>query len=964
MLENTNTKQFYPGPILNNTLEITTFLFTDNTQIHVTYTTLNADNEPEDRELTYGEDYEVEKVLSSDINAAEAALTASTGLVKLKNLSVKAGEKITVYRETPLTQDMQYPRTGAFPAASHEGALDSIVMQNQEQQEQIQRSLKVPISVSNFTGDMPSPVPGRTLKINADASRFELSKLDVDEAYAQTNQYKIEAQLARDEALNQANIATSQAGIATDKANASANSATQAAETLAAAVTTIATEKEEAIEAVQNQQVNSIDAVKAQQNTSIDALKAEGTTQVNLAKAEVTKATSQAGIATEQAGIATEQATIATNKTSEVVASGNTALSNIDTAKTGALTDITDLKNTSISNITTTKNNAITAINTEKTNVVNAIKTQQSTSVSAVQNQQTSSVNTVKSTGQSYVDKCKAWASSPNVVEDGLHSAKYYAEMAQGESDVTYEILRASRAYEDKGALLTDEQGYAEVAKYKHSTFDKSKFTVVGSPTITDDGVASGFSSSDYIKSYRVGALYNHSWSIKCPIIKSSLAGYNMIFGFDSYASQGSYLQEGDYISLYARFGSAGSGGEKARLDISSFNSGDFILAELKYEHSTGIYTLSSYDINNVLKSTTDYTPTSDDKQLYLIEAFKDSDVRFIRIGTNESIYCNTSIDLKQFSITVDGVEVFSGNKTGLDVVKPDNYEVVGSPVISDDGVASGFSSSNYVTKDILIDFSQNVVIKGSFTTGKDISPEQAIFCSNYFSNGQIGITMHAVGLLLWTGNSYKVLTQLSNISTNTTYTFEITPTRVIIGNWSADIDLSSCSINKLFFGVFYNTNNAFKGQIDLNAFKIYVDGNLVYQPCLKIPYTESKTGSKIVDEVYRDRVIDLYEQEGQAGYYTIDETNQNFTLPMGEIYGMMGQRSLISSTVTETNRVDIYSDKTCLICGNVATAGTINLPIELANNNYFITLSTSEKTATSFTTTATGDYILIGKVI
>ena len=84
----------------------------------------------------------------------------------------------------------------------------------------------------------------------------------------------------------------------------------------------------------------------------------------------------------------------------------------------------------------------------------------------------------------------------------------------------------------------------------------------------------------------------------------------------------------------------------------------------------------------------------------------------------------------------------------------------------------------------------------------------------------------------------------------------------------------------------------------------------------------------------------------------------------MGEIYGMIGQRSLISSIVTETNRVDIYSDKTCLICGNVATAGTINLPIELVNNNYFITLSTSTKTATSFTTTATGDYILIGKVI
>ena len=43
MLENINTKQFYPGPILNNVLEITDFLFTDITQIQVTHTKLNAD---------------------------------------------------------------------------------------------------------------------------------------------------------------------------------------------------------------------------------------------------------------------------------------------------------------------------------------------------------------------------------------------------------------------------------------------------------------------------------------------------------------------------------------------------------------------------------------------------------------------------------------------------------------------------------------------------------------------------------------------------------------------------------------------------------------------------------------------------------------------------------------------------------------------------------------------------------
>ena len=73
---------------------------------------------------------------------------------------------------------------------------------------------------------------------------------------------------------------------------------------------------------------------------------------------------------------------------------------------------------------------------------------------------------------------------------------------------------------------------------------------------------------------------------------------------------------------------------------------------------------------------------------------------------------------------------------------------------------------------------------------------------------------------------------------------------------------------------------------IDLNTIKLYSNGNLVYQPCLKIPYTESKTGSKIVGVNYRERVKDMYKQFGYAPYYTLSDTD--FTLPMGEIYGMI----------------------------------------------------------------------------
>ena len=181
MIENTNTKQFYPGPILNNTLEITDFLFNDAEQIKIKHSKLNEEDILIDVDLNYPTDYEVTKVLPSDINAAEAALTASTGQVMLKNVNVLAGEKLTVYRVSQIIQDKDYPRTGAFPAATHEGALDYLTMQNQEQQEELNRALKVPISTGEFNAAVPVPLPNRILRIDENATGFEFVPYDLDE---------------------------------------------------------------------------------------------------------------------------------------------------------------------------------------------------------------------------------------------------------------------------------------------------------------------------------------------------------------------------------------------------------------------------------------------------------------------------------------------------------------------------------------------------------------------------------------------------------------------------------------------------------------------------------------------------------------------------------------------------------------------------------------------------------------
>ena len=61
-----------------------------------------------------------------------------------------------------------------------------------------------------------------------------------------------------------------------------------------------------------------------------------------------------------------------------------------------------------------------------------------------------------------------------------------------------FECIKCSNAY-STGAVLSEEKLFKQIREMKRSSFDLSKFTVVGNPTITDDGVASGFSSSDYL---------------------------------------------------------------------------------------------------------------------------------------------------------------------------------------------------------------------------------------------------------------------------------------------------------------------------------------------------------------------------------------------------------------------------------------------------------------------------------
>ena len=458
--------------------------------------------------------------------------------------------------------------------------------------------------------------------------------------------------------------------------------------------------------------------------------------------------------------------------------------------------------------------------------------------------------------------------------------------------------LNQSKALET-GSVSSDADVYADVEKYAHSTFDLSKFTVVGSPNITGDGIASGFSTANYITTpssfnFASAQSFEILLAITTPSNTASVTSYTGFF--NTLSSDNTEFITVGYELENSRFAYGLGTTTGTFWNIYSSNT---IQPDTKY------YIKIKVDNTTVtIQISTNGTDWITDASGTISSPLNINNV--LRFGLDRSLSrpFEGTIDLKSIAVWADGVPVFSGNKTGIDVIKPDNFEVVGTPTITEDGIASGFSTANYIPHGITINSSDdfeiiipvklnqlsNVQYIAHFIDASALRQEGNIIAFNlksteatqilpYFalvSNVQIDTKYYCK--LKKVGNTYIAAYKTNDIDwvivKNVTSNLTMFPiTSLVLGN-SADKERPLTA-----------------GEIDLNDIQVYINGNLVYQPCLKIPYTLSKTGSKIVDAAYRDRVQDMYEQYGYAPYYTIDEENENFTLPMGEIYGIIEQK-------------------------------------------------------------------------
>lgn len=115
---------------------------------------------------------ETTKMLTTDYTVTGADEDAGGTVTML--VAPASGERLVILREMDLTQETDYISGDPFPAESHERALDRLTMISQQIQEQVDRSLTIPLDDAGFSGQLPPIVASRYLRTNAAGDGLDL----------------------------------------------------------------------------------------------------------------------------------------------------------------------------------------------------------------------------------------------------------------------------------------------------------------------------------------------------------------------------------------------------------------------------------------------------------------------------------------------------------------------------------------------------------------------------------------------------------------------------------------------------------------------------------------------------------------------------------------------------------------------------------------------------------------------
>lgn len=580
----------------------------------------------------------------------------------------------------------------------------------------------------------------------------------------------------------------------------------------------------------------------------------------------------------------------------------NANKTNIDTVA-GINSDVTTVAEVS-SDITTVAENTsdisacalnMTDINNASTNAQTALTKAEEASLSA-------------SSAQTSEIMAKDWANKTNgIVADNEYSAKYYALQSRDSAGITYKELNANLGYTRKDTL-DDQRLYNDINKLAQSSFDSAKFTTEGTPTVTEDGIASGFSSSNYLKS-TVTIDCTKTFRITFNERRGSGTKFN---GFQLSKSVNDYVPLFFIQSPYATY-----------ITFGLYLNGTLSIHDYPFSHAdySDINYIVSWDgakytleIENALTLETILTKTISSSTAIANDS---SSTGIIIYGYNwNNAIAISSTDLKQTSAYNDGVPVFLGNETGTETIIENNYTVEGSLTITD-GWASGFGQNNYITTGSFVNNLGNAdnweIEVHSITASSTSSTYYGALIHNKSGNDQalhVDMTNSKIlrvfvkasdGSNIFYNSSTSDSFDLSSpldLKIKFTGTQYLIQTRISGEDWKTQLSTNSSkkimNLNVPF--IFGSTNAAgnsnWTGSIDAKSIKIKENEKITYCTDLSFPYIKSGYGILIVDGAYKDRVQLLYNKYDSALYYTLDKINKQSALPYGDIYSLIIKRA------------------------------------------------------------------------
>lgn len=473
--------------------------------------------------------------------------------------------------------------------------------------------------------------------------------------------------------------------------------------------------------------------------------------------------------------------------------------------------------------------------------------------------------------------------------------------------------LYALKGYNDNGQILSDAILYNYIKSCYDNSFDLSKFTVVGTPTISADGILTNADEDTnyiYIPETTIAQLSTaNTWKIKWTGTLQTNG-----FCFAHYYSNGTGVRSdvircnrttyaANNFNVYINVDESGTRAEYslfATLDT-TYNGKSYICT-LEFTGTQYVWTYQ-FDNENAVTQTLNNT-----NKLYNYN-YGDR----MHVGQ----FSTGSIDLKAFSITVGGVEVFNGHKTGTDTYYTDDYTVVGSPTITD-GVMSNITVNDYATTgtsfvnnlgsadtwEIEVPIIMpNPIVNANryFMTGDSENSFQTpmfgvkgdgkiyywisftgtgwVYNAGYGSTDAFSAGAYVNVRLKFNGTQYLLYTKLSGED------WKLQNTQ----NFSNKIYSGNCA---LLFGFYQKgvNNYIYNGSIDIGNVKVRANGKLIYTPNLVIPYKKTNNDILIADADYREEVLFVNDKYGYSPYFTIDKINGNVTLPMPDLYSMIAK--------------------------------------------------------------------------